>query len=100
MNFRPYDWVSHQDSGGERTFVPEGVVLVEGLYTMRQALMSFYDMTIWVVADDEERMARINARPPAETGWLQAWFRGERAYMASEKPQERAMMAVSGPIVQ
>lgn len=67
---------------------------------MRQALLSFYDLTVWVVADYEERMGRINARPPAETGWLQAWFRGEHAYMASEKPQERATMVVSGAIVQ
>lgn len=96
VNFRPYDWKSHRVSEEERTYVPAGVLLVEGIYTMRDVLLPFYDFTIWVALDDEVRMSRISARPPAEPGWQDAWFRGERAYMSSEKPQERAVMVVSG----
>ncbi len=96
VDFRPYDWTNHRVSEVARTYVPEGVVLVEGAYTMRGALLPLYDLTVWVVLDEEKRMRRIGSRPPAEPGWQDAWFRGERAYMSSEKPQERASLVVSG----
>lgn len=96
VDFRPYDWTSHRVSEKVRTYVPEGVVLVEGIYTMREVLLPLYDLTVWVELEHEERMRRIGARSPAESGWQDAWFRGERSYMSSEKPQERAMLVVSG----
>jgi len=99
VDFRPYDWMSHRVSEEERTYLPEGVVLVEGIYTMRDVLLPLYDLTVWVELDHEERMRRIGVRPPAEPGWQDAWFRGESAYMSSEKPQHRATMVVSGAML-
>lgn len=96
VDFRPYDWMSHRVGEVARTYVPEGVVLVEGAYAMRGVLASLYDLTVWVMLNDEERIRRIDSRSPAEPGWQDAWFRGERAYVSSEKPQERAMLVVSG----
>ncbi len=96
VDFRPYDWTNHRVSEEERTYMPEGVVLVEGLYTMRDVLLPLYDLTIWVAVDHKERTRRIGARPPADSGWQDAWIRGEHAYLSSEKPQERAMLVVSG----
>ena len=98
VDFRPYDWKSHRVSDEERTYVPEGVVLVEGIYTMRDVLLPLYDLTVWVELEDEERMRRIGARPPAESGWQDAWFRGENAYLSSEEPQELATLVVSGAV--
>lgn len=96
VDFQPYEWANHRVSEVARTYVPEGVVLVEGAYTMRGVLLPLYDLTVWVELDDEERIRRIDSRLPAESGWQDAWFRGERTYMSSEKPQERAMVVVSG----
>lgn len=96
VDFRPYDWANHRVSEAVRIYVPEGVVLVEGIYTMRSALLPLYDLTIWVELDDEERIRRIDSRLPAEPGWRDAWIRGERAYTLSEKLRERASLVVSG----
>jgi len=96
VDFQPYDWTNHRIIEGVRTYVPQGVVLIEGAYTMRGALLPLYDLSVWVELDDEERMRRIGSRRQAEPGWQDAWFRGERAYMSSEKPQERASLVVSG----
>ena len=59
VDFRPYDWTSHRVSEEERSYVPEGVVLVEGVYMMREVLLLLYDVTVWVVLDHEERAMMV-----------------------------------------
>jgi uridine kinase len=78
--------------------VPGGavVVVVEGVSSTRAEVRLPWDLTIWVDAPREVRLARALERDGAArmAQWLQDWMPSEEAYAAREQPQQRVDLIV------
>jgi hypothetical protein len=92
-------WRWGRDEGGEWREVPPGaVVVVEGVSSTRAEVRLPWDLTIWVDAPRDVRLARALARDGAAAMpvWTQQWMPSEEAYAARERPCERADLLVDG----
>lgn len=92
-------WNWDQNVGGEWVDVPpDGLVVVEGVSSTRSELAAPWDLTIWVEAPRELRMARAIERDGEAMRWVweESWMPSEEAYAAREHPQERVDLIVGG----
>ncbi|MFD3274162.1 AAA family ATPase [Paenibacillus dendritiformis] len=95
--YQRYDWDS--DTLAEWHTVPMGgVVIVEGVYSIRHELAEQYDVTIWVDCPRETRLSRGLARDGegARDMWVTNWMVAEDIYMAKHLPHQRADLVVHG----
>jgi uridine kinase len=95
--YQRYDWDS--DRLAEWHLIPTGgAVIVEGLYSTRTELRDFYDLTIWVEAAPEVRLARGIARDGkgSQDRWLREWMVEETRYIDAENPAKSADLIVDG----
>jgi uridine kinase len=95
--YQVWDWVA--DAGADWVDVPAGrVVVVEGVSATRAEVGVPWDLTIWVDAPREVRLARALERDGAamQSRWADDWLPSEQAYAARERPQERVDLIVSG----
>ncbi len=95
--YQVWDW--SRDAGGEWVDVPAGsVVVVEGVSSTRAEAGVAWDLTIWVEAPREVRLARALARDGAAMlgRWLDDWMPSEEAYARRENPRDRVDLIVSG----
>ena len=75
------------------------LVVVEGVGASRHALGPWIDRSVWIQADVEEAERRWIARDggPEEVGSLAgAWMTEEVAFLARDRPWERASLFVAG----
>ncbi len=93
--YRRPGWRARSLSGGWVTIAPRGVVIVEGLSSMRRELCDFYSATIFVDTPQEERMARAWAlvSDPAAVERREA---AARWYLKHEFAEQRADLVVNG----
>jgi uridine kinase len=92
-----FDW--DEGSLTEWHEVPgSGVVILEGVSSMRRELELPWDLTIWVETPQEIRLARGVARDgeAMRPQWEQVWEPQEDRYVADQKPHLRADLVVSG----
>jgi uridine kinase len=95
--YQVWDW--DRDAGGEWVDVPPGrLVVVEGVSSTRADAGVPWDLTIWVDALREVRLARALERdgPELMARWFDDWLPSEEAYAARERPQERVDLIVDG----
>lgn len=95
--YRRYDWET--DRLAEKHGVsPDAIVIVEGVYSTRDELASYYDFTIWVECPRELRLARGIARSGEQIRerWENDWMIAEDRYIASQRPQDRASLILDG----
>ncbi|HEY2297617.1 MAG TPA: hypothetical protein VGH43_07810 [Jatrophihabitans sp.] len=95
--YQRWDW--HTDTGAEWHDVPVGALLiVEGVSSTRADIPAPWDLTIWVEAPEELRLARALERdgPDMLATWLAVWLPEESAYVARERPQDRVDLIVPG----
>jgi len=95
--YRCWDWAA--DLPGEWASIEPGrVVVVEGVSSTRAEAGAPWDLTVWVEAPREVRLARALARDGAERmpRWLADWMPSEEAYAARERPHERVDLLVDG----
>ena len=87
-----YNW--GENRLGEWTVVPaEGVIVVEGLYTLRPELRAYYHVKIWVETSFPTRMGRQGERTdPWE--WVERWEAAEVFYVQQHTPQAYADIVV------
>jgi uridine kinase len=90
--YQRYNWGENQL--GEWRVVPaEGVIVVEGLYTLRPELRAYYHVKIWVETNFPTRMGRQGERAdPWE--WGERWEAAEVFYMLLHTPQRYADIVV------
>jgi len=95
--YRRYDWPSERLAEWRAVEVG-GIVMVEGVYTLRSELRSFYDYAIWVECPVAERLARGLARDGEEARdlWLGAWMPEEDRYAEAERPWEHSELVLDG----
>lgn len=96
-HYQRYDW--NQDKLAEWQTVPVGgIVVIEGVYTLRKEIADFYDFTIWVECPRETRLARGLERDGQEARdmWENNWMIAEDMYVEAHRPFERANLKISG----
>ncbi|HEU5007208.1 MAG TPA: hypothetical protein VFT67_09560 [Jatrophihabitantaceae bacterium] len=95
--YQRWDWDT--DSGAEwHDIEPGGTVIVEGVSSTRHEVRVPWTLTIWVEASREVRLARAHERDGEAmlSRWLEDWMPSEEAYIARERPQDRADLIVPG----
>ena len=94
--YQLYDWMAEQ-KGDWVSVTPEGIVLIDGLYSMRPELMDVYDLTVYVDTPPAERSARLAKRPDNPV-WVERWAIGFDWYIGHMRVKERADIVVSGEL--
>ncbi|ALC92365.1 uridine kinase [Bacillus sp. FJAT-18017] len=96
-SYQRYDWET--DILAEWHKVPiGGIVIVEGVYSTRKDLASFYDYTIWVDSPRDIRLQRGLERDgeAARDRWVNDWMVAEDMYVEEHKPSQYATTTFSG----
>jgi uridine kinase len=93
--YQKYDWDSN-DLGEWDEIKPSGVVIVEGCYSARPELRSYYGAIVLVVTSPAERERRQCLRDDANNEWLDRWDAAERLYMERSGLGIYADLVVSG----
>ena len=95
--YQRYDW------GTDRlaewiALASQDVVIVEGVYTLRRELRSFYHSSVWVDCPRSIRLARGIARDgeDARRQWEEEWMPGEDRYLVSHQPHLAAGWVYDG----
>ncbi|MDR4928083.1 NB-ARC domain-containing protein [Peribacillus simplex] len=95
--YQRYDWKT--DTMAECHDVPaEGVIIIEGTYSIRKELAGYHDFTIWVECPRDQRLKRGLERDGEEARqmWEDHWMVHEDLYVSAQNPQERANLVVDG----
>ncbi|MBJ8153865.1 AAA family ATPase [Bacillus cereus] len=95
--YQRYDWET-DDLAEWHTVPVGGIVIIEGVYSIREELSSKYDFTIWVDCPREIRLSRGLERDGEEARnmWENNWMISEDIYVEEHKPFERADIIVNG----
>lgn len=77
---------------------PQGIVIVEGIYSTRLELAPYYDLKIWVDAPKHIRLARNIAKDGHQTKayWEQEQLPQEQYYIDEHLPHKYADMLLDG----
>ncbi|PZS14872.1 MAG: uridine kinase [Pseudonocardiales bacterium] len=95
--YQRWDW--DRDEGAEWHDVgPGGVIIVEGVSSTRDEAGVAWHLRIWVDTPPEIRHARAIARDGREMfqHWTDVWIPSEEAYIAAQRPAQRADLIVTG----
>jgi len=92
--YRRYDWAANKLAEW-REVEPGGVVLVEGVYSIRPQLRPYYGVTVYVDTPRQDRLARMLARG-GDLSWLEHWMAAEDWYLEHERPGEHVDLVVYG----
>ena len=96
-HFASWDWAARR-SRGDRTVVPRGVVVVEGVCALHRMFRDDYEVRVWVDAPYEVRLARGVARDgeAARRMWVEHWMPSEDRYVERDDPIACAHVVVDG----
>jgi uridine kinase len=95
--YQRYDWPT--GALAEWHDVPtDGIVIVEGVASMRNELGAYWDLSIWVKCSYERRLARGVARDgeAKRSQWENVWMPEEDRYVQEQKPELRADVVLDG----
>ncbi|MCM3213008.1 uridine kinase [Niallia taxi] len=95
--YQRYDWKT--DKLAEWHHVPVGgIVVIEGVYTLRKELEDLYDVKVWIDCPRETRLARGIERDgeDAQTIWENNWMIAEDLYVKAHQPVNRANFIIRG----
>ena len=103
VSFRPPAWDAHERSGAIEVPPRTQLLVVEGVGSSRQALADFVDASVWVQSDVAEARRRGIARdielgrtPDAAVEFWDRWDGEEVAFLAADRPWERADVVACG----
>jgi uridine kinase len=95
--YQRYDWASRRLAKWHE--VPTGgILIVEGVSSMRAELGAYWDLAIWVECSYERRLERGIARDgeSQRSQWAEVWMPREDEYVRRQQPQRRADLILSG----
>jgi len=76
---------------------PQGIILVEGVYTTRPELRAYYDITLFVETNFALRMQRQGERTDP-SDWIVRWEAAEAFYLRRYQPQNNGDVIVAGEV--
>lgn len=83
-HYRAYDWGTGT-LGESREVTPYGTILVEGVFSARPELRSYYAAIFLLEARQEVREERQSQRADAPDAWLNRWEAAERHYLETSR---------------
>ena len=103
VSFRPPPWDEHDRPGAIEVPAGTRLLVVEGVGSSRRALADLVDASIWVQSDVVEARRRGIARdielgrtPDAAVQFWDRWDAEEVAFLAADRPWERADVVACG----
>lgn len=95
-HYQRFDW-ERRELAEWHEVAPGGVVLLEGVTASRAAFRPYLTFSIWVETPRNERLRRGLIRDgEGALGQWEEWMAAEDAYVAAERPVERADLVVAG----
>jgi len=108
--YRTYDWELNEVASNEIVVEPQGVIIIEGVYSLFSELRNFYDISIFVDTPADVRRQRCFHREGDEFAavrdratfyrppdfWIDLWMEAENWYLANSQPEKFADFVVSG----
>ncbi len=94
--YQKYDWI--EDKLTEwHVIKPNGLIIIEGIYSISEHLYKYYDLTIFVECSRDLRLKRGLERD-GENAFLlwKEWMEKEDQYLEEQKPQNRSDLIISG----
>ena len=95
--YQPFDWPGDCLKGWTAVD-PVGVIIVEGVFALRNELSDFYDLRVWFTCRPELRASRVLNCGDMTPKELERWMPGEEAYVSSHAPERKAHLVVDGEI--
>lgn len=94
--YQRYDW--NMDKLAEwHTVEPNGLIIVEGVYSISNQLYNKYDIKIFVECNRELRLKRgLERDGESALDFWEQWMIGEEKYFQEQKPRDRADFTISG----
>lgn len=96
LTYRPYDWHEGRLGDDSITLPMPDIVIVEGVYSLREQLRGLVDVGVWVETSHEARLRRIRDRGENAEAEIQRWEQAEQAYVRSQDPASVADVHVAG----
>ncbi len=93
--YRRYQWESNH-LGEWVTQRPEGIVLIEGVYSHRPELRRFYDFSVFVDTPRAECLNRLCIRGGNSYDSIRRWRAAEDYYLAHIDPASSVSLVVPG----
>lgn len=95
--YQRYDW-EKDDLAEWHTVRVGGIVVIEGVYSLRDELVDKYDYTIWVDCPRDMRLSRGIERDgeDARDTWENDWMISEDLYVKEQNPLSKADLVVNG----
>jgi uridine kinase len=96
VEYRPFDWLAFDGSLGPAQVhrSSNGIVVLDGVYACHPGLEPLVDVKILLVATDETRAARLQAREGTVGRWEHQWHEAEDWYYRHVMPVERFDLVV------
>lgn len=94
--FRKYDWSKNALGKIIENVEPTGYLIIEGVYSCRPELRTFYNHTIFVKVPREIRELRAIARDENSPFWISRWMAAEDFYITSASPESSAEWVFDG----
>ena len=93
--FASYEWTTRAQRG-DRTVVPHGIVIIEGVCALHSTLRDAYAVRVWVDAPADVRLARAVSRDGehARAAWVERWMPSEERYVERDQPVECAHLVI------
>lgn len=94
--YQRFDWPSQQLAEWHE-LAPDGIVIVEGVSSLRREFGDVGDLSVWVEADRSTCLRRGLQRDGEDALPLwQAWLAEEDGYVARDNPRSKAELVVDG----
>jgi len=91
--FQLYDW--EKDGPGRwQTQEPVGVVIIDGVFALRNELVSLYDLRIWLRCPRATRVSRLLGRGDTPQDEIDDWLPVEDRYLEAHKPENAADLVI------
>ncbi len=88
-----YNWATGA-LGDTKASQPRGIIVVEGIFSARPELRSYYSAIFLVSTRAEIRARRQQQRGDASAAWLGRWDAAEKFYLETHKPHTYADLVI------
>ena len=93
--FQRYDWPTGR-LAETLEVAAMGIIVVEGVTSIRPELRGYYDLTIWVETSNAERHCRQVKRNENPSEWIARWAAAEAFYRNAIQPHRSADITIAG----
>lgn len=95
ISYSPFDR-EKEIFGAPKRIVPGGIVIIEGVFSLREELFDTYDYSIWLTGDSRKRLRRVLKRDgeSMRRRWEEDWLPMEKKYFQLQRPDRKASLVL------